>query len=103
MLKGKNYCITIDNVLLHEIIGLSARVSGSTDLNKIGIRGKIVDETKNTIVIETRKGEKVVPKKEAVIEVLIGEEKAVLDGSKIVFRPEERTKKLWRKRHAAAN
>ncbi len=97
MLKAEHYCISKENIAVHEIIGLNAMVVGSTDANKIGLRGKIVDETKNTIVVESGKKEKVLPKKEIVLELSLGNEKVVLNGKKILFRPEERTKKMWRR------
>lgn len=99
MIKTKNYCISAGNIWVHEIVGLKAMVANGSDSSRIGVRGKIVDETKNTFVIETGKGEKVLPKKEIFLEVRLPE-RVVLDCSKIAFRPEDRTKKLWRKKNA---
>jgi len=101
MIRTENYCISRENLALHELIGLKARVVNSSDSGRIGLKGKIVDETKNTIVMETGKGEKTLPKKEVFLEVQLQQEKIFLDCSKIVLRPEERTKKLWRRRHGA--
>ncbi len=96
MINGKNYCIDSGNVLFHELIGLHAQVINSFDKNKLGLKGRIVDETKNTIVLETGKGEKILGKKEIILKIdLQGEEKEI-DLGKIVIRPEDRTKN-WRK------
>jgi len=59
-----------------------------------GVRGKIVDETKNTFVIEVKGGlEKRIPKQNALFE--IGGKK--VPGDKIMFRAEDRPRKLKKK------
>ena len=58
-----------------------------------GIHGKIVDETKNTFVIEVGGGEKRIPKKATVFE--IGGKK--VPGDMIMFRAEDRPRKLKKK------
>lgn len=92
MLKGEKYCITKDNLSFHEWIGLEAEVIESTDKTRIGIKGKIVDETKNLIVIETEKGEKRLPKREVKIMVWLEKEEVLLDCSRLIQRPEDRIK-----------
>jgi len=92
MLKGKNYEITRENLQIHEWIGLEARVIESTDKAREGIKGKIVNETKNVITIETKKGEKKLPKKEIKLEIVLGKEKVPLDCTKLSQRPEDRIK-----------
>src|SRR3989344_881259 len=92
MLKGENYCITRENLAVHEIIGLKAEVVGSSDKGREKMKGKIIDETKNTFTLETTKGEKIVPKAEAVFEFYLGDEKVIVDGKKLVYRPEDRIK-----------
>jgi len=77
---------------MHEIIGLKAKVLESTDKGRKNMKGKIIDESKNTFTIETARGNKVVPKSEAVFEFEIGDEKAVIEGKRLVYRPEDRVK-----------
>lgn len=96
MLKGKNYEITQKNIMSHELVGLGVQVVESTDKNKKGLKGIVVDETKNVLVIDNAGVEKKVPKKEAVFEFALGSEKAMVDGKKICFRPEDRVKVFWR-------
>ncbi|MDO8633814.1 MAG: ribonuclease P protein component 1 [archaeon] len=96
MFKGKNYEITQKNIFGHELVGLEVEVIESTDKNKKGMKGIVVDETKNVLTIEAGKQEKKVPKKEAVFEFALGSEKARVDGEKICFRPEDRIKIFWR-------
>ncbi len=97
MLESKNYCITKENLVVHEIIGLMTEVVGSTDKGREKMKGKIIDETKNTFTLETFGGEKIVPKAEAVFEFYLGEEKVIVDGKKLAYRPEDRIKAGIRK------
>ena len=86
--------ITKWNVLRHELIGLDARVSNSSDPMLIGIRGKIVDEMCDMLVIEHEGKIKMVPKATSIFTLALpsGEEVEV-DGARLVGRPEERVKR----------
>jgi len=90
-MKGKNYEITKQNIKNHELIGLDVCVSESSDLGRKNIKGKVIDETKNTIVILVGKGKKILPKNECVFEFNIGE-KVKIDGKEIIKKPEDRIK-----------
>jgi ribonuclease P protein subunit POP4 len=92
-MKEAKYCITGKNARCHELIGLEVRVIESSCGGRVGVGGMVVDETKKTFTIETPKGEKTVPKEECVFEFnLGGGEKAVIEGKKILKRPEDRAK-----------
>ena len=75
----------------HELIGLSVIVRKATDPTLVGLRGRVVDETRNTLLVETAKGEKRVPKKGA--EFAFGSEEVPIRGDDLLFRPEERIKR----------
>ena len=94
MLKTEHYTITKENLAQHEIIGLCAEVIESSDLSRKGIKGKVIDETKNVFVLETKKGLVKIPKNEEVFEFKVGNEKAVSEGKILNVRPQERTKML---------
>lgn len=84
MIKGKGYEINDKNILNHEMIGLKIKVIESSDPSRKGMTGKIVNETKNTFVLEDGK---ILPKKECVFEFIdIG----IVDGKKILKKPEDR-------------
>jgi ribonuclease P protein subunit POP4 len=91
--------ISAKELVRHELIGLKAEVSNSTNKFHIGIKGLVVDETKNLIVIETEKGTKKVQKKGTEFIFTIPDGKKVkVNGTIIVKRPEERIKlkvKKW--------
>jgi ribonuclease P protein subunit POP4 len=86
--------ITRQNVLRHELIGLEARVTNSSDPGLLGISGIIIDETRDMLVIEQAGKPKIVPKSTSIFVLTLpsGEEVEV-DGAKLVARPEERVRK----------
>jgi len=96
MLKGENYCITQENIMAHEMIGLNVRVAKSSDPKRIGIAGKVVDETRNVFVVEKNGNEMILPKNECEFEFDLAGERVIVDGKMIVYRPEQRLKTLWR-------
>ena len=85
--------ITAKNILKHEIIGHPVRVVKCQDPNNMGIAGKVVDETQNMFVIETKTGEKGVPKKECTFLFFLKDEDVEVNGALLVGKPEERIKK----------
>ena len=89
--------ITAKNAIRHELIGLDVEVCEST--NNVCIHGKVVDETKNMIMIKTFGIVKKIPKKEnSFIFDLPDGKRIKIDGSKIMARPEDRIKlkvKKW--------
>ncbi len=76
-----------------EFIGREIRVIRATHPGYEGIRGIVEDETKNTLVIRGKK-RYVVPKKGCVFAVRFDGKEIKIDGLKIVFRPEDRIRKI---------
>ena len=95
----KNYEINEKNLMAHEMNGLKVEVINSSDKNKIGIKGIIVSETKNTFIVESNAKQKIIPKKETEIMFFVGKKKIKLKGEKILEKPENRIKMFWRKFH----
>lgn len=86
---------TAKNILFHTFIGLDAEVVQSTSRVLKGIKGKVIDETKNMLIIETDKGEKKIQKVSCVFRFKLESGESVeVEGKKICFRPEERAKKV---------
>lgn len=90
--------ISKENLSAHEWIGLECKVVASTDSGRKGLKGKIVNETRNTITIETAGGEKIVPKKEVELEIVLEKEKVVLKTKEWCFAPENRIKAFLKKK-----
>ena len=87
------------NLVRHELIGLEVEIAESMNKFQTGIKGTVVDETKNILTIETDKGLKKVQKKGTTFIFKIPNGKKVkVNGNKIAARPEERVKlkvKKW--------
>jgi ribonuclease P protein subunit POP4 len=98
--KGKNmqkYFISEKNLIGHELIGLQAKIVENRDKKKKGIQGKIVDETKNLLKIDTQKKVVTIPKKETILEIkLLNGKKVRVKGVQILEKPENRTKQFWK-------
>lgn len=92
MLKNDNYCITADNLYMHEFLGLKMKVSESNDAARKGFTGVVVDETKNTLKIENAGKEFVVPKAGNVFEFMLGNELVKLKGKDVAYSPQQRLK-----------
>ncbi len=77
-----------------EFIGLEVEVLDSTCASFIGLKGRVVDETRNTLKVDVGGSEKVVPKD--CCEFLFAEGRAThrVSGKDIKFRPEDRIKKV---------
>jgi len=56
--------ITLENIKIHELVGLKTMISDSPNKQIIGLYGTIVDETKFMFIINTKKGFKMIPKKQ---------------------------------------
>jgi ribonuclease P protein subunit POP4 len=80
------------NLRKHELIGLEVEVLHATDPTQAHVRGRVVDETRNTLVLEIQGDEKRIPKHGSRFrfEIQGGLE---VDGEEIRFRPEDRVKK----------
>jgi len=86
--------ITEKNLVRHELIGLEVEIRKSRNKSQVGIKGRVVDETYNMLVIETEKGEKKVEKKSCVFVFKLPNGKKVeVEGWVLVGRPEDRIKK----------
>ncbi|MBE0517609.1 MAG: ribonuclease P protein subunit [Thermoplasmata archaeon] len=77
-----------------ELIGLEVEIVQATCASYLEIRGKVVDETRNTFVIEHEGAEKVVPKECCEFLFREGSHAFKVSGKDIKFRPEDRIKKV---------
>lgn len=86
--------VTQRNLLRHELIGLEARVMNSSDSTLLDTCGKIINETRDLLVIEQAGRAKSVPKSNSTFQITLpsGEE-ATVEGKKLVGRSEERVRR----------
>ena len=67
----------------------------SVDPTLIGIKGKILEETRRTIIVQTKNGEKTFAKD--VIQFTLDSEINVIDGATVTQRPEDRINRKYRR------
>jgi len=91
--------ITPKNIFRHELIGLPVKVVKSSHKGFVGIEGKVVNETKNTLTIEEDDSiEKIIPKGVATFHFNLPDGNIIeIEGKIIIARPEDRIKKKFRK------
>jgi len=82
-----------------EFIGLEVEVVRSTHQGYVGIKGKVLDETKNTFLILHDGRRKRIPKAHSTFRVHLPDGTIVdIDGVLLIGRPEDRLKKRIRRR-----
>lgn len=80
---------SMDTKVIHaEWIGKHAKIITAGNQSLVGLEGRVVDETRNMVVIETQRGVKRVPKRGTVF-AIDGEEVA---GDEALAAPGERIK-----------
>jgi len=84
------------DIVRSELVGLEAEVIDSDNKSLIGLKGLIIDETKNTLSIEADGVEKKVIKSQVTIKILFEGQTFQIDGKVLVGRPEDRLKKIRR-------
>jgi RNase P/RNase MRP subunit p29 len=75
----------VKKIMTGELIGLQINMGQE--------KVKIIDETKNMIVVETKNGDKKkLMKKNNQCEVIVDDQTVKIEGNKLLLRPEERVK-----------
>jgi len=80
----------MDKFVCSEFIGKDVEITDSENKSSIGLKGKIIDETKNIIVIKNQNKIKKINKNQNKIHFV--KENITMDGKDIIGRPEERIK-----------
>ena len=80
------------DIMRTEFIGLEAEVLSAPCYK--GISGTVLDETKNVFVIGSAEKARMVPKKGNEFAFTYNEKIIVIKGSEILYRPEDRIKKI---------
>ena len=90
--------VTPRNILQHELIGLEARVVESANESHKSIAGRVVDESRNTLVIRQGGEIKRVPKRDATFRFILPDGEVEVEGKAIHGRPADRVKKKIKRR-----
>jgi ribonuclease P protein subunit POP4 len=82
--------ITQENLLIHELIGLEVTIMKSNNEQIVGISGKVVDETKSMLFLNTINGIKKIPKENSEWKFSFDKNESIMNGNLITKRPQER-------------
>jgi len=82
--------ITADNITTHELIGMDTEITNSSNPQLIGLNGRVVDETKSMIIINTVNGTKSIPKSNNDWKFTVDSKDIIINGSKIAKRSFDR-------------
>lgn len=81
------------NIIKDELIGKKVTIIKCTDSSWINQSGIIIDETKNTFLIEIGNQKKRIAKNIAIFEFEYNHKKTIIEGIRLLYRPEDRIKK----------
>ena len=85
--------ITPLNMIKNEFIGLDVIISKSNNKQLLGMKGRIIDETRNTLVLRRKSKTIHIPKNIVHLSMSLPFSKTVeVNGRSIVARPEDRIK-----------
>jgi ribonuclease P protein subunit POP4 len=89
-----------ESLARHELIGLQVRVAESCDPGLIGLSAEVVDETRNTFLLETHSNVlRIAKKNTSLIFTLPDGQNVRVFGSILISQPENRiTKRMQRTR-----
>lgn len=83
----------IKNVTKYELIGLDIKIVRSKNQDLLNLKGRIIDETKNMLIIQSNNKIKKIIKDQVTIELKMNNKLMQIDGKLLVGRSEERIKK----------
>lgn len=82
-----------DSIASDELIGRTVTIIECTDPSWVNQKGLIIDETQHTFLLEIGKKQKRIAKQTATFAFEYHGKQTVVEGSRLVYRPEERIKK----------
>ena len=86
--------LTPESLARHELIGLDLLVEASREPGIVGLRARVVDETRNTFLLETERKVLRIPKKNTCLVFLLPNgQKVRVAGSILISQPENRISK----------
>ncbi|MGB9134644.1 MAG: ribonuclease P protein component 1 [Candidatus Bathyarchaeia archaeon] len=85
-------------IVQQEFIGLMAKVARSSNPVCVGIKGTIINETRNTFVIMQNKKRKTIAKNQSVFRFTLPDATIVeIEGTVLLGKPEDRLKRRIRR------
>ncbi len=84
--------MSIRDVLKHELIGKTIEITKSENQSLVGIKGEVIDETKNMLTLKTNKGSKKLIKSQITFKTKDQGKTLEIKGEALTKRPEDRIK-----------
>ncbi len=84
----------VKDITREELIGLIIEITESKNKSLIGLKGKIIDETKNILTLETKEGIKKIIKSQVKFKTKFMNKKIEVDGRLLINKPEDRLKRI---------
>lgn len=82
------------NFARYELVGLGATVVDAKNKSLVGISGRVVDETRNTLTLESKDhAAKKLLKEQVTLKFEHDHDEVTVDGKTLLGRPEDRLKK----------
>lgn len=78
-------------MLRHELIGCNIKIIESKNHTLVGLKGKIINETQNTITLQNQRVTKKIIKNQ--IKIRINNQTKVINGEDLIGRPYDRIRK----------
>lgn len=91
--QALKYKMHPNNIVRHELIGLNIEIVKAENPSLIGIKGKVIDESKNTLTIETQNKIKKILKDQATFNIELKDHIVQVEGKLLLGRSEDRIKK----------
>jgi len=83
---------------VNEFIGLKVEIIDSTNHLYSGLKGKVIDESYNMLIISIKNKIKAIPKKDCIFKFKPKQKSEIeIAGSNLIGRPEDRIKKYLKK------
>ena len=89
--------VNASNILLHELIGLDIRVVNDCNSSTNGLSGRVIDETRKTLVLRGDGKPARIMKKNAVFTFNLPEGRVEVKGVALVGRPEDSVKRRFKR------
>jgi ribonuclease P protein subunit POP4 len=90
--------VTPRNIVRHELIGLDVEVVRSSNACQSSVSGRVVDESRNTLMIKQGETVKRIAKHDALFKFKLPQGCVEVEGSALVSRPEDRVKRKSKRR-----
>lgn len=88
--KRDNIGINAKDILRTEMIGKDIEIIDSKNKSLLGLKGRIIDETKNSFIIMHNGKRKMILKSHVKMIIIWKDKKVLVDGKMLARRPEDR-------------